>query len=61
MSRANGNGVIFQTDVDRQDVLKTLAEACAKTGWPVHASCLRRNHFHLVVEAPQGSLVTGMR
>lgn len=26
MSRANGKGVIFQTDVDRQDFVKTLAE-----------------------------------
>ncbi len=24
-------------DVDRQDFLKTLAEACQKTGWRVHA------------------------
>jgi hypothetical protein len=28
---------IFVNDVDRQDFLKTLAEACQKTGWQVHA------------------------
>jgi len=61
MSRANGKGNIFETDVDRQDFVKTLAETCAKTGFEVHAYCLMRNHFHLVVETPQGNLVAGMR
>jgi REP element-mobilizing transposase RayT len=50
MSRANGNGVIFETDVDRQDFVKILAETCEKAGFEVHAFCLMRNHFHLVVE-----------
>jgi REP element-mobilizing transposase RayT len=41
---------IFLDDVDRQDWLKTLAEACQKTAWQVYAYCLMRNHFHVVVE-----------
>ena len=61
MSRADGKGKIFETDVDRQDFVKRLAEACAKTGFEVHAYCLMRNHFHLVVETPNGNLVAGMR
>jgi REP element-mobilizing transposase RayT len=61
MSRANGKGEIFETDVDRQDFIKTLAEACGKTGFEIHANCLRSNHFHLVVETPHGNLVAGMR
>ncbi len=56
MSRANGTGDIFESDVDRQDFVKTLAEACEKTGFEVQAYCLMRNHFHLVVETPQGNL-----
>ena len=36
---------IFLDDVDRQDFLKTLAEACLKTGFQVHAHCLMRNHL----------------
>ena len=36
--------------------LKTLAEACQKPGWQVHAYCLRSNHHHLVVEAPNANL-----
>jgi len=31
----------------------TLAEACAKTDWQVHAYCLMKTHFHLVVETPR--------
>ena len=60
MSRGDGKGDIFLDDVDRQDFLKTLAEACRKTGYQVHAYCLMRNHFHLVVETPNGNLVAGM-
>jgi hypothetical protein len=36
-----------------------LAESCRKTDWEVHAYCLLRNHFHLVVETPQPNLVFG--
>jgi REP element-mobilizing transposase RayT len=61
MSRGNGRQNIFRGDVDRQDFLKTLAEACEKTGFQVHAYCLMRNHFHLVVETPNGNLVAGMK
>jgi putative transposase len=61
MSRGDRREDIFIDDVDRQDLLKTLAEACQKTGWQVHAYCLMRNHFHLVVETPNANLVEGMR
>ena len=61
MSRGNRREAIFLDDVDRQDFLKTLAEACVKAGFEVHAYCLMSNHFHLVVETPQGNLVEGMR
>src|SRR5271157_5321855 len=60
MSRGDRRDDIFFDDVDRQDFLKTLAEACQKTGWQVHAYCLMRNHYHLVVETPGGNLVAGM-
>ena len=47
MSRGNRRLDIFLDDVDRHDFLKTLAEACQKTAWEVHAFCLMRNHYHL--------------
>src|SRR6516165_6322669 len=60
MSRGNRRQAIYLDDVDRQDFLKTLAEACQKTGWQVHAYCLMRNHYHLVLETPNANLVAGM-
>src|SRR5512137_2363739 len=61
MSRGDRREDIFLDDIDRQDFLKTLAETCQKTGFEVHAYCLMRNHFHLVVETPDANLVAGMR
>ena len=49
MSRGDRREDIFLDDVDRQDFLKTLAEACQKTGWQIHAYCLMNNYFHLEV------------
>jgi putative transposase len=61
MSRGDRREPIFKDDRDRLRFLETLGEACAKTGWQVHAYCLMRNHFHLVVETPQANLVAGMK
>jgi REP element-mobilizing transposase RayT len=61
MSRGDRRDDIYFDDVDRQDFLKTLAQACQKTDWQVHAYCLMRNHFHLVIETPEPNLVVGMK
>ena len=61
MNRGDRREAIFKDDKDRQMFMSTLAEACGKTGWQVHALCLMGNHFHLVVETPQGNLVAGMK
>jgi REP element-mobilizing transposase RayT len=60
MSRGDRRDKIFLDAVDRQDFIKTLAEACQKTGWQVHAYCLMPNHYHLVLETPEPNLVAGM-
>ena len=61
MNRGDRREPIFKDDADRKAFLATLGEACAKTGWQVHALCLMPNHFHLVVETPQANLVAGMK
>jgi REP element-mobilizing transposase RayT len=61
MNRGDRREPIFLDDEDRRRFQTTLGEACAKTGWLVHAWCLMPNHFHLVVETPQPNLVTGMK
>lgn len=61
MSRGDRREDIFRDDIDRESFLQTLSDACAKTGWQVHAYCLMPNHFHLVIETPQPNLVAGMK
>jgi REP element-mobilizing transposase RayT len=61
LNRGDRREAIFRDDGDCHDFIKTLAEACQKTGFEVHAFCLMKNHFHLVVETPEGNLVAGMR
>jgi len=61
MSRGDRGEAIFRDDLDRRLFLKTLAEACEKTDWQVHAWCLMKNHFHVVLETPQANLVSGMK
>src|SRR6266403_2215510 len=61
LNRGDQRENIFKDDEDRKRFLSTLGESCAKTEWQVHAYCLMRNHFHLVIETPQGNLVAGMK
>src|SRR5512139_3136346 len=61
MNRGDRREPIFRDDEDRERFLATLGEACAKTGWQVHALCLMPNHFHLVIETPQPNLVAGTK
>ncbi len=61
MSRGDRREPIVRDDRDREVFIATLGEACAKTGWQLHALCLLPNHFHLVVETPEPNLVAGMK
>ena len=61
MNRGDHREPIFRDDEDRRRFLDTLAQACGKTGWNVHAICLMPNYFHLVIETPRGNLVAGMK
>jgi REP element-mobilizing transposase RayT len=61
MARGNQGGPIFADDLDRRRWVETLAEGCEKTGWQVHAYVLMGNHYHLLVETPEGNLVAGMK
>jgi len=60
MARGNRRGKIFHDDDDRRFFLATLSEACAMTGWRVHAWVLMGNHYHLFIETPEANLVAGM-
>jgi putative transposase len=52
--------IYFNTD-DRQAWLDLLGQVCERFNWMCHAYCLMTNHYHLVVETPEGNLAQGMR
>jgi putative transposase len=61
MNRGDRREEIVLSDEDRELFVGSLAEACVKCGWEVHAWCLMNNHFHLLRETPFGNLVSGMK
>jgi REP element-mobilizing transposase RayT len=61
MARGNQGRPIFRDDQDCRCLLATLGEACEKAGWRIHAYVLMGNHYHLLVETPEGNLVAGMK
>ncbi len=61
MNRGDRKEDIFFDDEDRRLFLRTVEEACGKGQWQIHAYCLMRNHFHMVVETPSPTLVAGMK
>jgi len=61
MARGNHGQSLFADDQDRRRFLETVGEACGKTSWRIHAFVLMSNHYHLLVETPEGNLVAGMK
>ena len=60
MCRGDRRQAIFLDDEDRRRFLRTLGEACERTGWRVHAYVLMSNHYHWLLETPKANLVRGM-
>ena len=60
-SRGDGREPIFLDDADRHLFLGVLAEVVGDFNWAVHAYCLMGNHYHLLIETPDGNLSKGMR
>lgn len=60
-SRGDRREPIFEDDEDRQRFLLVLAEVVDRFNWLCHAYCLMTNHYHLVIETPDGNLSKGMR
>ena len=60
-SRGDGREDIYLEDADRKLFLEVLSEACERFNWLIHAYCLMDNHYHLLVETPDGNLSKGMR
>ena len=60
-SRGNARQDIYLNDSDRESFLDVLASVCERYNWVVHAYCLMSNHYHLLIETPDGNLSKGMR
>jgi REP element-mobilizing transposase RayT len=60
-SRGNARAVIFVDDGDRNLFLETLAQVVERFNWLCHGYCLMDNHYHLMIETPEGNLAAGMR
>ena len=60
-SRGNEKKPVFKDDTDRQNFLNTLQHVSKRYNWICHAYCLMTNHYHLLIETPDGNLALGMR
>lgn len=60
-SRGNARADIFTDDSDRQIFLSVLGQTVKRFNWLCHAYCLMGNHYHLLIETPEGNLSAGMR
>jgi REP element-mobilizing transposase RayT len=60
-SRGNEKKPVFKDDADRLNFLNTLQHVNKRYNWICHAYCLMTNHYHLLIETPDGNLSIGMR
>jgi len=60
-SRGNEKKAVYKDDVDRAIFLDTLSQVNKHYNWICHAYCLMNNHYHLIIETPDGNLSAGMR
>jgi REP element-mobilizing transposase RayT len=60
-ARGNARQAIYADDIDRQAFLEIVGDAILRFNWLCHAYCLMENHYHLLIETPEGNLSRGMR
>lgn len=60
-SRGNEGKPIFMDNDDRLLFFDTLQRVNVRYNWLCHSYCLMDNHYHLVIETPDGNLSLGMR
>lgn len=59
--RGNRRENIFRDRTDRLAWFVEVERMCQRFHFVVHAFCLMTNHFHLLIETPEGNLGQGMR
>ncbi|NOY86611.1 MAG: hypothetical protein GXP52_04855 [Deltaproteobacteria bacterium] len=58
--RGNHQEYIYRDNDDRKLFLKLLKTTILRMNWICHAYCLMDNHYHLLIEIPEGILSRGM-
>ena len=58
--RGNHQEFIYRDDDDRKLFLELLESTIQRMNWICHAYCLMGNHYHLLIEIPEGILSRGM-
>ncbi len=61
MCRGNQRQDIFLSKEDVDLFLQTLEGMCNRNGVRVHAWCVMSNHYHVLLETPNGDLVSAMK
>ena len=61
MSRGNEKQDIYRTRRDREKFLCYLRSASVRYSAAIHCYCLMDNHYHLMIETPEGNLSQIMR
>ena len=60
-TRGNARQAVFRDDRDRKAFLEVLESVVEKSNWRCHVYCLMENHYHLILETPDGNISQGMR
>jgi REP element-mobilizing transposase RayT len=60
-ARGDRREAVYLDEDDRQRWLELLSQVCERFNWVCHAWCQMTNHYHLLVEIPEGNLSAGMR
>ncbi len=60
-SRGNEQKDVFKSQKDRGKFLDYLSSASQRYGAVIHVYCLMTNHYHLLLETPEGNLSQIMR
>jgi len=60
-SRGDRRENIYEDDTDRLRFLDIYASVIEQFNWVCYAYCLMDNHYHLLIQTPDGNLSKGMR
>jgi REP element-mobilizing transposase RayT len=60
-SRGDRGEDIYEDTTDRKAFLEILSLVITRFNWVCYAYCLMDNHYHLLIQTPDGNLSKGMR